>query len=77
MRNIDGEWFLTKREAENIVRPETQNMAIKTLSETYQDADTVERIVKEACRMCADAIAVEWVKIPSQTYDGHELYYKV
>ena len=77
MKEVCGEWSLTKREAENIVRPETQAAAIKTLSETYQDADVVEAIVRKAATMCADAIAVEWVKVPTTTYDGHEVYYMV
>lgn len=77
MKKVCGEWSLTKREAENIVRPETQAAAIKTLSETYQDADVVEAIVKKAATMCADAIAEEWVKVPTTMYDGHELYYRV
>jgi hypothetical protein len=76
MKEVCGKWMLTKREAENIVRPETQAAAIKTLSETYRDADIVEAIVKEAETMCADAIAVEWIKVPTTTYDGHELFYK-
>jgi len=76
MREICGKWTLTKREAENIVRPETQAAAIKTLSETYRDASVVEAIVKEAETMCADSIAVEWVKVPGTEYDGHELYYR-
>jgi hypothetical protein len=77
MKYQDGKWMLTKREAENIVRPETQNAAIKALNEAYKDADTIEQIVKTAETMCADAIATEWVRVPTlQTYDGRELFYK-